>query len=129
LSITLKAHVMEQHVVACNNTYGLGDKEESFIVQGHQVGLKENRRYQGITNSPKKAEASLKARMIAMHPLIVEHNIEVLQKTKRKPPEKGIKDEVVTKKIKNEKIKEEKQQKQAKREYYVSKFTSEEKKY
>ena len=49
MSITLKAHVMEQHVVACNNIYGLGDKEESFIEQGHQVGLKENRHYQGVT--------------------------------------------------------------------------------
>ena len=66
--------------------------------------------------------------MIATHPLIIEHNNEVLQKTKWKPPEKGIKDEVVTKKIKSEKMKEEKQQKQAKCEYYVSKFTSEEKK-
>jgi len=43
LSVTLKAHVMEQHVVPCNNKYGLGDKEESFIEMGHQIGLRENR--------------------------------------------------------------------------------------
>ena len=42
LSITLKAHVMEQHCVPFNNTIGLGDKEESFIEAGHQIGLKEN---------------------------------------------------------------------------------------
>ena len=53
-SVTLKAHVMEQHVIVYNNRYGLGDKEETFIEQGHQVGLKENRRYQGLTNFHKK---------------------------------------------------------------------------
>lgn len=119
---------MEQHVVVYNNQYGLGDKEESFVEQGHQVGLKENRRYQGLTNFHKKTEASFKARMIATHPLIVEQNNKVLEQTKRakrKPPEKVIKDEVVEKKIKKEKIKEEKEQKLVKREYYISKFTSE----
>jgi hypothetical protein len=40
---------MEQHAVEQNNKYGLGDKEESFIEQGHQVGLKENKHYQGVT--------------------------------------------------------------------------------
>ncbi len=45
---------MEQHVIVYNNRYGLGDKEETFIEQGHQVGLKENRRYQGLTNFHKK---------------------------------------------------------------------------
>jgi hypothetical protein len=40
LSVTLKVHVMEQHVVEYNNRNGLGEKEESFVEQGHQVGLK-----------------------------------------------------------------------------------------
>jgi hypothetical protein len=53
LSVTLKAHVMEKHIVPYNNKYGLGDKEESFIEQGHQIGLKENRRYHGVTNLKK----------------------------------------------------------------------------
>jgi hypothetical protein len=61
LSVTLKAHIMEQHIVPFNNKYGLGDKEESFIESGHQIGIKENRRYQGMTNFEKKMEASLKA--------------------------------------------------------------------
>lgn len=54
LSVTLKAHVMEQYAVKQNNKYGLGDKEESYIEQGHQVGLKKNKRYQRITNFQKK---------------------------------------------------------------------------
>jgi hypothetical protein len=119
---------MEQHVVEYNNQNGLGDKEESFVEQGHQVGLKENRRYQGLTNFHKKMEASFKAIMIAKHPLIVEQNHKVLEQTKRakrKPPEKNINDMVVEKKIKKEKIKEEKEQRLVKREFYVSKFTSE----
>jgi hypothetical protein len=54
LSVTLKAHVMEKHVVPFNDKYGLGDKEESFIELGHQIGIKDNRRYQGMTNFQKK---------------------------------------------------------------------------
>jgi hypothetical protein len=49
------------HIVAYNNNYGIGDKEESFIEQGHQRGIKENPRFQGRTNFQKKKEASLKS--------------------------------------------------------------------
>jgi hypothetical protein len=41
---------MEQHIVVYNNKYGLGDKEESFIEQGHQIGMKENQHYHWVTN-------------------------------------------------------------------------------
>jgi hypothetical protein len=41
LSITLKAHVIKHHIVAYNNKYGIGDKEESFIEQGHKFKKKE----------------------------------------------------------------------------------------
>ncbi len=80
MSITLKAHVMEQHIVAYNNKYGVGDKEESFIEQGDQIGMKENQSYHGVTIL--KMEASLKARTIATHPLVIEQNYKVLEKTK-----------------------------------------------
>jgi hypothetical protein len=53
LSVTLKAHVIEQHIVPCNNKYGVGDKEESFIELGHRVGLRENLQYQGLKNFDK----------------------------------------------------------------------------
>jgi hypothetical protein len=43
-------NIMEQHIVPFNNKYGLREKEESFIESGHQIGIKENRRYQGMTN-------------------------------------------------------------------------------
>jgi hypothetical protein len=55
---------MEQHIIPFNNKNGVGDKEESFIELGHQIGIKENRQYQGVTNFQKKIEDSLKARTI-----------------------------------------------------------------
>jgi hypothetical protein len=54
LNVTLKAHIMEKHTCEFNDKHGIGDKEESFIEQGHQVGMKENRRYHGLTNFEKK---------------------------------------------------------------------------
>jgi hypothetical protein len=60
--------VIKQHVVPYNNKYGVGDKDESFIEQGHQIGMKDNWQYHGVTNFQKKMEASLKARTIATHP-------------------------------------------------------------
>jgi hypothetical protein len=83
LSVTLKAHVMEQCIVPCNNKYGVGDKEESFIEMGHQIGLRENRRYQGMKKFQKKTEASLKVRTFDTHPLIALQSQKVLQSTKR----------------------------------------------
>ena len=38
LSMTLKAHIIEYHVTKFNDKWGIGDKEESFVEQGHQVG-------------------------------------------------------------------------------------------
>jgi len=43
LSVTPKAHVMEQCIIPFNNKYRLGKKEESFIELGHQIGIKENK--------------------------------------------------------------------------------------
>jgi hypothetical protein len=54
----------------------------------HQIGIKENCRYQGMKIFRKKMEASLKARMILMHPLVMEQNQKVLQQTKRKRPDR-----------------------------------------
>jgi hypothetical protein len=42
LNVTLKAHIMEKHMCLFNNKWGTGDNEESFIQQGHQVGIKDN---------------------------------------------------------------------------------------
>jgi hypothetical protein len=50
LSVSLKGHVMEKHVCDFNDSCGVGDKEESFVEQGHQVGIKDDRRYHGLTN-------------------------------------------------------------------------------
>ena len=72
LSVTLKAHVMEKHVSELNDKWGIGEKEESFIEQGHQIGVRDNRRYAGLTNFVKKTEATLKQRCNASHPLVVQ---------------------------------------------------------
>jgi hypothetical protein len=34
---------MDQHTIPFNNEIGPGDKEESFIEAGRQIGIKENR--------------------------------------------------------------------------------------
>jgi len=41
---------MEKHVCDFNDSYGVGDKEELFVEQGHKVGIKDDRRYHGLTN-------------------------------------------------------------------------------
>ncbi len=50
LSITLKALIMEYHVCDFNKKWGTGDKEESFIEQGHQIRARESSRYTRLTN-------------------------------------------------------------------------------
>jgi hypothetical protein len=79
---------MEQHIIPFNNKNGVGYKEESFIELGHQIGIKENCQYQGVTIFQKKIEASLKAQTIPTHPLIVEQTQKVLQETKRAHPDR-----------------------------------------
>jgi hypothetical protein len=37
LSITLKAHVMEQHAYSFNGKFRVVDKEKSLVEQGHQM--------------------------------------------------------------------------------------------
>jgi hypothetical protein len=75
--------VIEQNIAPCNNKYRVGDKEDSFIELGHQVGLRENHRYQGLKNFRKKTEASLKVRSFDTHPLVKEQAQKILQSTKR----------------------------------------------
>jgi hypothetical protein len=108
--MTLKAHVMEQHVCKFNDKFGVGDKEESFIEQGHQIGAKENHRYARLTNFTKKTESTLNARMQASHPLVREQQLKVLQATKRKKKDSGT--------LTNQSKKEEKR---IKREDYINK--------
>jgi hypothetical protein len=54
ISITVKAPVMEQQFCHFKNMFGIGDKEESFIEQGQQIGAKDNHRYGKLTNFDKK---------------------------------------------------------------------------
>jgi hypothetical protein len=66
--MTLKAHIIENHVNKFNEKWGIGDKEESFIEQGHQLGMKDNCRYAGLT----KSASTLKARAASTHPTVLE---------------------------------------------------------
>jgi hypothetical protein len=59
LSVSLKGHVMEKHVCNFNDAWGIGDKKESFIKQGHQVGIKDDRHYFCMTNFKKRTESTL----------------------------------------------------------------------
>ncbi len=120
LSATLKTRVRECHICDFHEKWGVGDKEESFIEQRHQVGLKDNRRYCGVKKINKKTKSSLKARSNATHPLVLQQNSKLLQTSKRKSPEQIHNDGKVLKKCKKEKMKEEKETKQVKCENYVS---------
>ncbi len=114
LSVTLKVHVMEKHVSEFNDKWGIGEKEESFIELGHQTGVRNNRRYAGLTNFVKKMEATLKQRCNASHPLIVQQQQKVKVLTKRNKANEAIN----TKRIKLDNVKNEKE---IKRDFYVSK--------
>jgi hypothetical protein len=72
LGISLKAHGMEVHTCDFHDKWGIGDKEESFIEQGHQMGIKENRWYHGLKDFKKKTESALKVRSIATHPPVMQ---------------------------------------------------------
>ena len=75
---------MEKHVCNYNDAYGDGDKEESFVELGHQVGIKDDRRYYGLTNFVKKTESTMKARSNSSHPVVKENQSKVLASSKRK---------------------------------------------
>jgi hypothetical protein len=120
LSVTLKAHVLEKHVCAFNEKWGVGDKEESFVEQGHQVGLKDDRRYHGLTTFEKRTESLLKARSIKCHPLVQVNQSKILEYSRRR---KRAEHEVgQPKQVKKENVKVEKK---VKRENYISKFKDE----
>ncbi len=70
---------MEVHVCVFHRKFGFGDEEESFIEQGHQIGLKENRCYFGLKNFIKRTES----RLVSTHSLVMQQKIEVLHVLKR----------------------------------------------
>jgi hypothetical protein len=112
---------MEKHVCDFNNELGVGDKEESFIEQGHQVGLKEDRRYHGLTNFEKKTASTLKAWAITSHPSVKETLTTVFKSSARKclAPKMDREDGQMKRNsgVKREKVKKENEKK---REHYVS---------
>ncbi len=68
LSVTLKAHVLEKHVCDFNEQWRVGDKKESFVEQGHQVGLKEDRCYHWLTTFEKRSKSLFKSKVYQMSP-------------------------------------------------------------
>jgi hypothetical protein len=120
-SVSLKGQVMEKYVCDFNNAWGVGDKEESFIEQGHQVGLKDDRRYRGLTNFEKKTASTLKARAITSHPSVKETQTTVVKSSARKrlAPKTDREDGQMKRNsgVKRENVKKENEKK---REHYVS---------
>jgi hypothetical protein len=120
LSVSLKGHVMEKHVCDFNDSYGVGDKEESFVEQGHQVGIIDDRRYHGLTNFVQRSESTMKARSVASHPLVKRNQdkVHAFSKWKRLLTENDDGDPGKPKaRIKREDVKKENEKK---REEYVS---------
>ncbi len=72
----------ETHV--CNDAYGIGDKEDSFIEQGHPVGIKDDRRCYGLTNFVKETQSAMKAQSVSSHPLVKENQVKVVASSRRK---------------------------------------------
>jgi len=106
---------MENHVCDFNEKWGTGDKEESFIEQGHQIGARESSRYTRLTNFVKKAKSALNSKTKANHPLVAKKKAEVLSITKQSREKKD--QEHVSKKMEGKKIK---------REGYIKNFKKEE---
>lgn len=85
-------------------------KRSPLLKPATKLGIKKN---SGIKEDefPEKMEASYKSRAISMHPLIIQHNENVNEKTSNKFSELIPKDEPRQKRIKREIIKEENEQK------------------
>lgn len=110
--------MLEKHTCDFHDEWGVGDKEESFIEQGHQIGLKDDRRYCGLKNFKKRTESTLKVRSIATHPLVMEQRSKVLQQTKRRKINNDTNQ--VVKRGKKEEVEIKKEEKRIKREFYIS---------
>ncbi len=107
---------MEAHTCDFHDKWGIGDKEESFIEQGHQIGIKDDRRYCGFKNFRKRTESALKVRSIATHPLVMQQKAEVLRGTKRARKD----DTNPTIKRGKKEMEMKKEEKKIKREFYIS---------
>jgi hypothetical protein len=83
------------------------------------VGIKDERRYHGLTNFEKCTASTMKARSVSSHPLVKENQVKVLKSSKRKRSQPTDEEEQAKPKacIKKENMKKEKE---IKREYYVS---------
>jgi hypothetical protein len=71
-------HIMEKHISKFNRKHGIGDKEESFIEQGLQVAIKDDRRNHGLTTFEKRTKSALKSWAITSQSLIKERQVKVL---------------------------------------------------
>ena len=118
LTVSLKGHVMEKHACDFNDACGLGDKEESFVEQGHQVGIKDDRRYHRLTNFVKRSDSTMKARSVSSHPVVKGQQEKVAESAKRKrvtlPNDENVKEPKTWIKKENNK-----KEKKMKREQYI----------
>jgi hypothetical protein len=105
-----------------NMKWGVGDKEESFVEQGHQIGLRDNRHYAGFTNFIQRTESTMKERCNATHPLVLQQQQWVVQQMKCTKSDHTEK----VQPAKRSKLEHTKHEKEATREFYISKCKEDE---
>jgi hypothetical protein len=96
LSVTLKAHIAEDHVCGQIRDYkGIGDYNEEFVECLHQEGVCTNRRVQTMKDQTQKYLHVARWQEATQNPKVKEIQSLVNQKRKRKRKEPSDEDEVV----------------------------------
>jgi hypothetical protein len=88
MSVTLKAHIFEHHVIAkMRELGGLGDKDESFVELLHQDGARNERRLNCVASYEAKHNSILKTVRLGTLPEVMKKKVEHANKVKRKRKE------------------------------------------
>jgi hypothetical protein len=84
LGMTLKARVCEHHVVRVNHQFrGIGDKDELFIEQLHQVGKRDVTRMASVPSFEKRQHSIMVFSAIVNHDQVLNIIAEIELKSKR----------------------------------------------
>jgi hypothetical protein len=96
LSVTLKAHIAEDHVCGQIRDYhGIGDYNEEFVERLHQEGVRTNRRVQTMKDTTKKYLHVARYQEATQNPKVREMQTLVHEKRKRKCKASEEEDEVL----------------------------------
>jgi hypothetical protein len=84
IPMTLKAHVMEHHVIETNRKLkGMGDKDESFVEKLHQDGIRDDRRMACVPSFEKKHRSIMLFSAIANNGNVTNIIADIQRKSKR----------------------------------------------